>query len=75
MKELYVVAVLRLNRCLRFTGNLVKRGKASLSSWKKPRRVVAQVKWHLGELYLFVVTNLPRPADQVVSFYNQRGTA
>jgi hypothetical protein len=47
-------------------------------SWKKPRRVVAKVEWHLGELYPrvgFIVTNLARPAERVVAFYNQRGTA
>jgi hypothetical protein len=47
-------------------------------SWKKPRRVVAKVEWHPGELYPrvgFIVTNLPRPAERVVAFYNQRGTA
>jgi hypothetical protein len=47
-------------------------------SWKKPRRVVAKVEWHAGELYPrvgFIVTNLARPAERVVAFYNQRGTA
>jgi hypothetical protein len=47
-------------------------------SWKKPRRVVAKVEWHTGELYPrlgFIVTNLVRPAERVVAFYNQRGTA
>ena len=35
-------------------------------SWSKPRRVVAKVEWHPGELYPrvgFIVTNLARPAD------------
>jgi hypothetical protein len=47
-------------------------------SWKKPPRVVAKVEWHPGELYPkvgFIVTNLSRPAERVVGFYNQRGTA
>jgi len=47
-------------------------------SWKKSRRVVARVEWHPGELYPrvgFIVTNLARPAERVVAFYNQRGTA
>jgi Transposase DDE domain group 1 len=47
-------------------------------SWSKPRRVVAKVEWHPGELYPrvgFIVTNLARPAERVVTFYNQRGTA
>ena len=46
-------------------------------SWKKARRVVAKVEWHPGELYPrvgFIVTNLARPAERVVTFYNQRGT-
>jgi hypothetical protein len=47
-------------------------------SWNKPRHVMAKVQWHLGELYPrvgFIVTNLARPAQRVVAFYNQRGTA
>jgi Transposase DDE domain group 1 len=59
----------------------VRRSFASFSyqaqSWNKPRRVVAKVEWHPGELYPrvgFIVTNLARPAERVVAFYNQRGT-
>jgi hypothetical protein len=59
----------------------VHRSFASFSyqaqSWNKPRRVVAKVEWHPGELYPrvgFIVTNLARPAERVVAFYNQRGT-
>jgi DDE family transposase len=47
-------------------------------SWNKPRRAVAKVEWHPGELYPrvgFIVTNLTRPAERIVAFYNQRGTA
>jgi len=47
-------------------------------SWTKPRRVVAKVEWHPGELYPrvgFVVTNMSRPAERMVMFYNHRGTA
>jgi hypothetical protein len=47
-------------------------------SWNKPRRVVAKVEWHPGELYPrvgFIVTNLARSAERVVAFYNHRGTA
>jgi hypothetical protein len=39
---------------------------------------MAKVEWHPGELYPrvgFIVTNLARPAERVVAFYNQRGTA
>jgi hypothetical protein len=60
----------------------VRRYHASFSyqagSWAKPRRVVAKVEWHPGELYPrvgFIVTNMARPAERVVAFYNQRGTA
>jgi len=62
--------------------NHVRRYHASFSyragSWDKKRRVVAKVEWHPGELYPrvgFIVTNLSRPAERVVAFYNQRGTA
>ena len=47
-------------------------------SWAKPRRVVAEVEWHQGELYPrvgFIVTNLRRPAERISKFYNGRGTA
>lgn len=47
-------------------------------SWTKPHRAVAKVEWHPGELYPrvgFIVTNLDRPPERVVAFYNQRGTA
>jgi Transposase DDE domain group 1 len=46
-------------------------------SWNMPRRVVAKVEWHPGELYPrvgFIVTNLARPAERVVAFYNRRGS-
>jgi hypothetical protein len=46
-------------------------------SWTKPRRVIAKVDWHPGELYPrvgFIITNLSRPAERVVAFYNKRGT-
>jgi hypothetical protein len=45
-------------------------------SWNKPRRVVAKVEWHPGELCPrvgFIVTNLERPAEHLVAFYNHRG--
>ena len=45
--------------------------------WNKPRRVVAKVEWHPGELCPrvgFIVTNLAWPAERVVAFYNHRGT-
>jgi Transposase DDE domain group 1 len=60
----------------------VRRYYASFSyragSWTMPRRVVAKVEWHPAELYPrvgFIVTNMARPVERVVTFYNQRGTA
>ena len=60
----------------------VRRFYASFSyqaqSWKKPRRVGTKLEWHPGELYPrvgFIVTNMTRPAERVVAFYTQRGTA
>ena len=47
-------------------------------SWKKPRRVVAKVEWHPGELYPrvgFIVTNLSRPAERVVASTTSAGRA
>jgi len=38
------------------------------ASWDKPRRVVAKVKWHPGELFPRVgsfVTNLPTEPDWI----------
>jgi hypothetical protein len=48
------------------------------ASWSHPRRVVAKVEWHPGELFPrvgFIVTNLRHVAKNVVNFYNKRGTA
>jgi hypothetical protein len=47
-------------------------------SWTKPRRIVAKVEHHEGELFPrvgFIVTNLSVPSRAVVRFYNKRGTA
>jgi|GEM_PF-6200884 len=52
--------------------------KFSAGIWDTPRRVVAKVEWHAGELFPrvgFIVTNLRRDEPEVVHFYNQRGTA
>jgi hypothetical protein len=61
--------------------NEVRRYYANFSyqaaSWTKPRRVIAKVEWHPGELVPrvgFIVTNMSRPAERVVAFYNKRGT-
>jgi hypothetical protein len=48
------------------------------ASWKTPRRVVAKVEFHCGELFPrvgFIVTNLTAASRAVVRFYNKRGTA
>lgn len=47
-------------------------------SWSKPRRVVAKVEFHPGELFPrvgFIVTNRSLPNERVLAFYNERGTA
>jgi hypothetical protein len=61
--------------------NEVRRSYANFTyqagSWTKSRRVVTKVEWHPGELYPrvgFIVTNMSRPAERVVAFYNKRGT-
>jgi hypothetical protein len=49
----------------------VHRFYARLQVSGAPRRVVAKVEWHPGELYPRVGW---RPAERVVAFHNQRGT-
>jgi hypothetical protein len=47
-------------------------------TWDKPRRVVAKIEHHKGELFPrvgFIVTNLGWKPHRVVKFYNGRGTA
>jgi hypothetical protein len=61
------------NEVRRFHANF----RYQAGSWTKPRRVIAKVEWYPGELYPrvgFIVTNLTRPAERVVAFYNTRGT-
>ena len=46
--------------------------------WPRRSRPVwaAERNWHLGELYPrvgFIATNMSRPAERVVAFYNKRG--
>ena len=71
-----------LTRPLGRPAKYVRRYYASFSyqagSWNRKRRVVAKVEWHPGELVPrvgYIVTNLSRPAERVVAFYNHRGTA
>ena len=49
------------------------------ASWSKPRRIVAKVEHHPGELFPlgigFIVTSMNVPCRSVVRFYNKRGTA
>src|SRR6266487_2879014 len=61
------------NEVRRFHANFIYQA----GSWTKPRRVIAKVEWHAGELYPrvgFIVTNMSRPAERVVAVYNKRGT-
>jgi hypothetical protein len=51
---------------------------AQAESWTKPRRIVAKVEHHEGELFPrvgFIVTSLSLHSRAVVRFYNKRGTA
>jgi len=56
--------------------NDVRRSRASFTyeagSWSKPHRAIAKVEWYprVG----LIVTNVPRPAENIVAFYNKRGT-
>ena len=55
-----------------------KRFQYQASSWTTPRRIVAKVEHHQGELFPrvgFIVTNMNLPHRSVVRFYNKRGTA
>jgi hypothetical protein len=58
--------------------NEVRRSFANFTyqagNWTKARRVVAKVEWHPSERIGFIVTNMARPAENVVPFYNKRGT-
>jgi hypothetical protein len=54
--------------------NEVRRSDANFiyqsASWTKPRRVIAKVEWHPGELYphvAFIVTKLARSAENVIT--------
>ena len=47
-------------------------------SWTRPRRIVAKIEHHRGELFPrggFIVTNMVLLSRSVVRFYNKRGTA
>jgi hypothetical protein len=70
-----------LTRPIGRPSNDVRRSYANFTyqagSWAKRRRVIAKVEWHPGELYPrvgFIVTNMARSAENVVAFYNKRGT-
>ena len=52
--------------------------KYQAASWDRPRRVIAKVEWHGGELFPrvgFILTNRSARAPGVVYFYNGRGRA
>ena len=58
-------------------GNAQMRFERVKQLWPLPGRP-HKVEWHQGELYPrvgFIVTNLRRPDERVVKFYNGRGTA
>jgi hypothetical protein len=46
---------------------------AGLGNWKEPRWVIASGEWHRGERDSrvgFIVTNMSRPTENLVAFYN-----
>jgi hypothetical protein len=70
-----------LQRSIGRAPNEVRRYYANFTSqagsWTKPGRIIAKVEWHSGELYPcvdFILTNMARSAENVVAFYNRRGT-
>lgn len=90
-KEFGYAIRLRANKVLeRLIAHLLKRRPSTsverhyanftyqAKSWSKPRRVVAKVEWHPGELFPrvgYLVTTLTVPDERVFEFYNRRGTA
>ena len=67
-----------LDVCGRFAKNRPHTSRLATVSALAWRRVVTKVEWHPGELVPhvgYIVTNLSRPAERVVAFYNHRGTA
>ena len=47
------------------------------ASWDLPRRIVAKVEWHNGELFPrmgFIITNMTGRPNKIARFYNRRGT-
>jgi Transposase DDE domain group 1 len=80
-RPVWCIRAMLLKRPVGRPSNDVRRSYASFTyqagSWSKPRRVIAKVEWHPGELYPrvgFIVTNMSRPAENVVAYYNKRGT-
>src|ERR1700729_371816 len=70
-----------LARPVRRPPNEVRRSYANFThqarTWTRPRRVVAKVEGHPGELYprlSFIVTNMARPPENVVAFDNKCGS-
>jgi hypothetical protein len=70
-----------LTRLIGRRPNEVRRSCANLTyqagCWAERRRVVAEVEWNPGELHPrfgFIVTNMARPAENVIAFCNKRGT-
>ncbi|MBF0383065.1 MAG: transposase [Magnetococcales bacterium] len=69
----------------RHVGRLPKKPRVFFEDFKyqagtrsKPRRVIAKVEWHQGELHPrvgFIITNLKWTPKGVIKFNNKRGTA
>jgi hypothetical protein len=66
-----------VGRPAHYVQRIYKSFRYQAASWARPRRVVAKVEWHFGELFPrvgFIVTNLRLESKNVVGFYNKRGT-
>lgn len=67
-----------LGRLALYVQRFYKSFRCQAASWAHPRRVVAKVEWHPGELFPrvgFIVTNLHYASKDGVGFYNQRAHA
>ena len=67
-----------VGRSAHYVQRLYKSFRYQAASWSRPRRVVAKVEWHFGELFPrvgFIITNLRRKSKNIVEYYNKRGTA
>jgi hypothetical protein len=73
-----VAGLLALRALLKVALTPAERQKLYAERQQNGLVVLPVVEWHPGELVPrvgFIVTDLARPAERVVAFYNRRGTA